>query len=102
MEKLQDKDPMKDALWEKIPEGIKQFTFSIEKGILFAYKEANNGNVSFVDLVGAIGIAAGHYLQCACLWYGYLEDEKVKAILYDNIKKSFEYYKKHPKWPDFN
>lgn len=51
-------------------------------------------------LFGALGIAVGHYLQMSCQYFDYFGEEQIKGILYDALKKSFDYYKKNPVLPD--
>lgn len=86
---------MEALFWQQFPEGTKEASFSVEKYILQALLEKGK-KIPLVKLYSSIGIAVGHILQGTCKIYDYVGEEQIKSILYDAIKKSYDYYKKNP------
>lgn len=99
--KIKEKNTTTREFWKQFPRGTEQFAFTMEKRILQAMYDIKKGEQLPLDeLFSAIGIATGHFLQISCQYYGYTVEDEVKAMLYDALKKSYDYYKKNPTWSD--
>jgi len=98
--KIKEKNTEKE-FWKQFPEETRQFAYTMEEHILQAMCETKKGEkLPLIELFSALGIAAGHFLQISCQYYGYTIENEVKTMLYDALKKSYDYYKKNPTWSD--
>ena len=100
MNKEQEKNTMKEVFWEQFPEGTEQFAFSVEENIMDVVYEKDKDDAPFLEILSAIGIAVGHILQTSCRVYSYVGEEQIKELLYDALKKSFDYYKNNSTLPN--
>lgn len=100
MNKKQEKEMAESLFWQQFPKGTEEFAFSLEEFILQAMYETGKETITLMELHNALGIAVGHLLQVTCQIYGYVCEKETKALLYDALNKSYDYYKKNPTWPD--
>ena len=66
-----------------------------KKYILQTMWEKGMARIPLVESLCAIGIGVGKLLQIFCQQQGYVGEEKIKAILYNSLKMSFDYYKEN-------
>ncbi len=101
MNKKQEKEMTKTLFWQQFPKGTEEFAFSIVEHFMQAMDETGRKELTIGELHGALGVAVGHILQATCqLNDCYKGEENIRGILYDAIKKSYDYFKQNPTYPD--
>ena len=90
-----------ELFWQQFPEGTEEFAFSLVEHFKQAMDETGKKGLTIGELNGALGVAVGYILQTICQLNGCYKGEKdIKGILYDALKKSYDYFKQNPTVPD--
>ena len=101
MNKKQEQNMTEELFWQQFPEGTEEFAFSIVEHFKQAMDETGKKGLTIGELNGALGVAVGYILQTICQLNGCYKGEKdIKGILYDALKKSYDYFKQNPTVPD--
>lgn len=82
--------------WQQFPKGTEDFAFSIVEHFTQAMDETEKKEPTMGEVFSAIGIAVGFILQTACKLKCYDEEKDIKGILYDALKKSYNYFRNSP------
>ena len=90
-----EKEEMTRNFWEQFPKGTEQHATAVEKYILQTMWEMGMEKIPLLESLCAIGIGVGKLLQIFCQQQGYVGEEKMKAILCNSLKMSFDYYKEN-------
>lgn len=90
-----ENEEMIKNFWDQFPKGTEEHASAVEKYILQTMWEKGMERIPLVESLCAIGIGVGKLLQIFCQQQGYVGEEKIKAILYNSLKMSFDYYKEN-------